>query len=336
MLTQLPRTFGRRFFELGGSVMRLGITGANGFVGGALRVSARAAGWDIIGVVRSGSSARAGDDQFRFVDDPWSPEAWAEVFEDVDCVVHLIGRSHHVGEGSEAYDDYYRDNVLVSEVLTDGLARTPVQKVVYLSSIKAVGENTHGTPIDGNTVPEPSTPYGQTKLEAEDRFASWAANTSRHLVVLRPPLVYGPGVKGNFRSMLRIADSAVPLPIGSIDNMRSMVSLDNLCDVILASASDQIRGIHRLPVADSEVLSTPDVITVLRTALGRKVGIFRFPKQLLATASRAAGVEGLFRRISEDLVVDGAAAESVLGWVPRNTAIQSLVETARWYAIAKR
>jgi len=310
---------------------RLGITGANGFVGSAIRVSAGAAGWDTISVVRSGSSVRDTDDSFRLVDDPWSPEAWADIFQDVDCVVHLIGRAHHVGEGSEAYDEYYRDNVLVSEALTDGLARTAVQKVVYLSSIKAVGEQTDGRPIDGNTVPKPTTPYGQTKLEAEDRFARWADNASRHLVVLRPPLVYGPGVKGNFRSMLRIADSAIPLPIGSIENMRSMISLDNLCDVILASASEEIRGIHRLSVADSEVLSTPDVVTILRAAMGRKADIFRFPEQLLAVASRVAGVEGQFRRISEDLVVDGAAAESVLGWIPRKTAIQGLVETARWY-----
>ncbi len=103
--------------------------------------------------------------------------------------------------------------------------------------------------------------------------------------------------------------------------MRSMISLDNLCDVILASASEEIHGIHRLPVADAEVLSTRDVVTVLRAAMGRRAGIFRFPEQLLATASRVAGVEGQFRRISEDLVVDSTAAESVLGWVQRKTAI---------------
>ena len=316
--------------------MRLGITGANGFVGSALRVAAGAAGWDTIGALRAGSSVRAMDNTCRIVDDPWSLGAWANVFEDVDCVVHLVGRSHHVGEGAGAYDEYYRDNVLVSEALADGLARTPVRKVVYLSSIKAVGEQTHGTPIDGNTVPKPTTPYGQTKLAAEDRLVRWAFNTSRHLVVLRPPLVYGPAVKGNFRSMLRIADSAVPLPIGSIENMRSMISLDNLCDVILTSASDEIRGIHRLPVADSEVLSTPDTVTVLRAAMGRKIGIYRFPERALGAASRAVGVEEQFRRISDNLIIDRRAAEAALGWTPPKTAIHGLVETARWYVDSRR
>lgn len=229
------------------------------------------------------------------------------------------------------YNEYYRDNVLVAEALMDGLARTPVQKIVYLSSIKAISEQTHGTPIDANTVPAPTTPYGQTKLEAEGRFASWADDKSKNLVVLRPPLVYGPKVRGNFRSLLRIADSGVPLPIRSIQNRRSMIYIDNLCDVILAGASGEISGIHTIPVADAELLSTPDVVAVLRAAMGRRVGMFRFPERALAVASRAAGVEGQFARISEDLVVESHAAEMGIGWSPRTTAIEGLVRTARWY-----
>ena len=178
------------------------------------------AGWDFLSVARTGSAARALGRSFRFVDDPWSPDAWADVFEDVDCVIHLIGHAHHIGEGSEAYDEYYRDNVLVSRLLQMDLPGHPFRRS-SLRSIKAVGERTHGTSIDGDTVPEPTTPYGQTKLEAEDGSTRWAAEASTHLVVLRPPLVYGHGVKGNFRSMLRIADSAIPLPIGSIENRQT-------------------------------------------------------------------------------------------------------------------
>lgn len=313
-------------------MMRLGITGANGFIGTALTKSAEDAGWDVRGVVnRRSVKARTQHESSRPIDDPWSSDEWANIFEDVDCVVHLIGRTHHVNEGPETYDDYYRDNVLVADALMHGLARTPVQKVVYLSSIKAVTEATRGIPIDGRTEPAPTTPYGQTKLEAENRFMSWAAATSKHLVALRPPLVYGPGVRGNFRSLLRIANSRLPLPIGSIENKRSMIFLDNLCDVILASTSQGIRGVHRLSVADAEALSTPEVVRVLREAMGRREAVFPFPERLLAAASRAAGVHERFRRISEDLVVDIRTVEAELGWVPRKTAVEGLVETAQWY-----
>lgn len=310
---------------------RLGITGANGFVGSALRKRA-VVGWDVVSVARTIPGERSRNDLFRIIDDPWSADGWADVFEDVDCVVHLVSRAHHVGEGAHAYDDYYRDNVLVSDALMEGLALTTVRKVVYLSSIKAVGEQTDGTLFDANTMPAPTTPYGWTKLETEDRFARWAADMSKDLIILRPPLAYGPGVKGNFGSMLRVANSGIPLPIGSIANRRSMIHLDNLCDVILLSASDEVHGTLRVPVADREVFSTPEVVAILRAAMGRRPGIFRFPEGALSAISRVAGLEGQFRRISDDLVIDGSVAAGALGWIPARTAIQGLVETAQWYS----
>ena len=200
-----------------------------------------------------------------------------------------------------------------------------------------MGETTApGRPFRPADVPRPEDSYGRAKLAAERALASVAAETGLELVILRPPLVYGPGVGGNFRALLRLARSGLPLPFAGLDNHRSLIARDNLIDLIAAccahpSVAPAGRGTILL-VRDGTDLSTPELIRILAASQGGKANLFALPKPVFAGLRRLPLLGAAFRRLTLSLQIDDGPTRAALGWRPPVAAEAALAETARAFA----
>jgi nucleoside-diphosphate-sugar epimerase len=199
-----------------------------------------------------------------------------------------------------------------------------VRRLVYLSSIRASGEASKGRPFDGNETPAPRDEYGRAKLAAERALAEVAARTGMEMAILRPPLVYGPGVKANFLALLRAIDAGWPLPFGRVDNRRSLVYLGNLVSAI-ATCMERPQAAGRIyVVSDGAPVSTPALCRAIGDALSRPARLFDFPVALLKAIPR-------LNPLLSDLELDDSALRKELGWAPRFSFADGLRATARWY-----
>jgi nucleoside-diphosphate-sugar epimerase len=199
-----------------------------------------------------------------------------------------------------------------------------VRRFVYLSSVKASANRTHGTALDGSEAPRPEDAYGDSKLAAERALAELASQSGLEVVVLRPPLVYGPAVRANFLLLLRAIASGVPLPFASVRNRRSLVYVGNLADAVAACVAHPSAAGGTYVVSDGEPVSTPQLCRAIGNSLGRPARLFPFPPSLLAVA-------GPTRSLMHDLEVDGRLIGERLGWQPPATLHQGLRATAEWY-----
>ena len=305
------------------------VTGADGFVGSALCAALAAAGRSVRRAVRRLDSPPAGA---VAVGDIGPDTDWSAALEAVDCVVHLAARTHVLRETApDALAAYRRTNVAGTERLARAAAARGVRRLVFLSSVKVNGERTGGQPFTEDDAPRPEDGYGISKWEAEQALARSTAGTRLQAVVLRPPLVYGPGVKGNFLRLLRLVARGVPLPLGAIDNRRSFIYLGNLVDAIVQSL-DAPRAAGRIYLAaDAEDLSTPGLVRALASALGVKPRLLPFPLAPLKLVATLAGRGAEFARVAGSLQVDSSRIRRELDWRPPYTLAQGLECTAQWY-----
>jgi UDP-N-acetyl-alpha-D-quinovosamine dehydrogenase len=305
------------------------VTGASGFVGRALCDTLAASGRRVRRAVRRLDSAPAGA---VAVGDIGPDTDWSAALEGVDCVVHLAARTHVLRETApDALAAYRRTNVAGTERLARAAAARGVRRLVYLSSVKVNGERTGERPYREEDVPRPEDAYGVSKAEAERALAGIAAETSLPITVLRPPLVYGPGVKGNFLRLMRLVARGAPLPLGAIDNRRSFIYLGNLVDATVQALDAPRAAGKTYLAADGEDLSTPGLVRALASALGVKPRLVPFPLLPLRIAAALAGRGADFARLAGSLQVDNARIRRELDWRPRYTPAQGLAETARWY-----
>ncbi|MGH8641845.1 MAG: NAD-dependent epimerase/dehydratase family protein [Burkholderiales bacterium] len=305
------------------------VTGAIGFIGRALCEALAASGHRVRRAVRQSDSA---SDKTVAVGDIGPDTDWGAALEGVNSVVHLAARTHVLREtAADSPAAYRRTNVAGTERLARAAAARGVRRLVYLSSVKVNGERTGERPYREEDVPRPEDPYGVSKAEAERALAAIAKETGFPITVLRPPLVYGPGVKGNFLRLLRLVARGVPLPLGTIDNRRSFIYVGNLVDAIV-QALDAPRAAGRTYLAaDGEDLSTPGLVRALASALGVKPRLVSFPLAPLKFAAKLAGRGAEFARLADSLQVDSTRIRRELDWRPRYTPAQGLAETARWY-----
>ena len=305
------------------------VTGASGFVGRALCVALSASGRQVRRALRQPDSV-PGD--AVAVGDIGPDTDWSAALDGADCVVHLAARTHVLRETApDAPAAYQRTNVAGTERLARAAAARGVRRLVFLSSVKVNGERTGERPFREEDVPRPEDPYGVSKAEAERALAGIAAETGLPVTVLRPPLVYGTGVKGHFLRLLRLVAHRVPLPLDAIDNRRSFIYLGNLVDAIV-QALDAPRAAGRTYlVADGEDLSTPGLVRALASALGVKPRLLPFPLAPLKLVATLAGRGAEFARLAGSLQVDSSRIRRELDWRPRYTPAQGLAETARWY-----
>jgi nucleoside-diphosphate-sugar epimerase len=308
--------------------MRLVLTGASGFIGRAV-IAAAPADVDVIGCTREGAPpapalpAPIGDISGSI--------DWAAVLAGADTVVHLAARVHVMRETSGASAvEFQRVNVHGTRKLADAAAAAGVKRFVFLSSVKVHGEGSGGL-LAPDSPRTPSDPYGASKAAAEDVLSDVAARSGMNVVILRPPLVYGAGVRANFLALLRLVDRGIPLPLGSIRNRRSLIYVGNLAEAILAAARSEIRGVHAVLVSDGSAVSTPDLIRTIAAALGRRPVLLPVPVAALRLLAGVVGRSAFISRLVDSLEVDDSTARHRLGWAPSVTFRDGIAATVDWY-----
>jgi nucleoside-diphosphate-sugar epimerase len=305
--------------------MRVLVTGASGFVGSAVCRELLARGHSVRAIVRrAGAPQVPPEAQQILVGDLASDFDLGVLLEGVDVVVHLAAIAHR--NAREA--DIRRVNVDATIRLAKaalGVAR----RFVFMSSVKVHGEDSCGGSYLETSPMHPQDAYGQAKVEAERCLGELAAHGRIELALVRPPLVYGPGVKANFLSMLRWVDSGLPLPFASVRNRRSLIYVGNLADATVRCVEHSAASGPFL-VGDEEIVSTPDLLSRTARALGRPPRLFHFPLGALRLAGALAGRSDAILRLTGNLVSDTSRAKRVLGWRPRYSLEEGLAATARW------
>jgi len=294
------------------------ITGANGFVGSALCSYLKDRGHHVVGVVRDAEklSNRIAD-EYRSVGDISESTDWAPLIKGVDYIVHLAARVHIMNVQSDAERAlYYSVNTKTTEHLAQAAIKAGVKRLLYLSSIKVNGECTESEPFQADDIPAPSDDYAKSKCEAESILARVTAGNMLEYVIIRPPLVYGQGVKGNIRRLYKLIALGLPLPLAGINNKRDMVSLNNLCSLIGTCINHPRAGNEVFLVSDGESLSTPAFARLIANAMGRSVALFSIPVFLLKILGRLTGKSNEIFRLTSSLEVDIDKTKKLLDWNP--------------------
>lgn len=302
------------------------VTGATGFVGGHLcrllterGMAFRAAGRTAApGLVATGPISGATD--------------WKPALDDVDTVIHLAGRAHVLTEKAEDPEAAFREvNVAGTGALARQAAAAGVRRFVFVSSIKVNGETTApGHPFTPADPPAPEDAYGRSKAEAEAALFTIAAGSGMEVTVVRPPLVYGPGVGANFRLLMRWAQSGLPSPFGACDNRRSLVYVGNLCDLLLRAATHPAAAGEVLLVSDGEDISTRDLFSHLARLQGRRPLQVPLPPRWLKAAARLSGRQAMACRLLDNLQVDIGLTTTRLDWAAPSSLAAGLQATVTW------
>jgi len=297
---------------------RVLVTGATGFVARSL-VPSLAQTWTVRAASRRCAElVFAADVERAVAPQLGSGERWGSALEGVDTVIHLAALAH-APAGNDA--DAERRVRAVNEVGTLALAREAaaagVRRFVFLSSIKALSERSTGQPLRPDDAPQPEDSYGRAKLAAEQGLRQVAADTGLDLVVVRPPLVYGPAAKGNFAQLVRVVARGVPLPFGALHNRRSLISVWNLSDALRACIDAPLAEGRILHVADERPVSTRELVELIARGLGRSARLVPMPPAALGFALRALRQGAVADRLLGSLEVDISEAQQVLGWTPR-------------------
>ena len=305
--------------------MRILVTGASGFIGKALCRELLARAHTVRAAVRETDSSAAAEVQQIPVPDIAAEFDRRALVGDVDAVVHLAAIAHRAVSDSELR----RVNIDAAVRLAEAAAGT-VRRFVFLSSVKVHGEDSGAGAYSETEALRPEDSYGRSKLEAERALTELAARSAMELVLIRPPLVYGPGVKANFLRLLRWVDSGVPLPLAMVRNRRSLIYLGNLVDAIARCAEHPAAQGPYL-VSDEEMVSTLELVLRIARALERPARLFPAPQALLRIAGMIAGRRDEIRRLTGNLAVDSSRARRLLAWEPPYALDEGLAETARWF-----
>ncbi len=309
------------------------LTGATGFVGSASitrllqdKSSVRAAvRRDIYELPKGVDLVKVGD---------LHPEIdWRDALNGVDAIVHLAARVHVMrDEATDPLAAFRRVNVSGTLNLARQAVLAGVRRFVFVSSVKVNGESTVlGKPFSPDDPPVPQDPYGISKYEAERDLLDLASESGMEVVIIRPPLVYGPGVKANFASMMSWLDRVVPLPLGAVHNQRSFVALDNLVDLIVTCLDHPSAANQTFLVSDGEDLSTTELLQRMGRALGKPARLIPVPVGVKLVAANLLGKGAVAQRLFGSLQVDSSKARDLLGWKPVMTVDEALQQTADAY-----
>ena len=311
------------------------VTGAAGFVGRALVSELAARRNDVIRVVRESNSAfcaRSDTSDSRVVGEIDVNTDWSAALRGVEVVVHCAARAHVMRDPAVDPLALYREvNVQGTRRLAEQAVALGVRRLIFLSSVKAAGERSlPDKPLQSSGKPTPEDAYGISKFEAEQALIEVSAKTGLEVVIIRPPLVYGPGVKGNFFRLLSLVARGLPLPLGSIHNARSMVYLDNLVDFLCTCVTSPTAAGRTYFVSDGEDLSTTELIRALAAAMGRPARLLPVPADILGLLGRLTGQSAEIERLIGTLQVD-ITLNRELGWAPPFSIEKGLRETVKWF-----
>ena len=313
------------------------VTGASGFIGIALCRRMLAEGWHVRGAVRSLSKKAAlpsGMDIVEIGSIGPSTE-WETALEGIDTVVHLAARVHVMDESTADPVTAYREiNVAGTTHLSQIAKVKDVRRFVYVSSIKVNGEG-RADPYTESDQPAPVDPYGISKFEAEQELQSIAGKTGLEVVIVRPPLVYGPEVKANFLQLIKLINRGIPFPFAGVKNQRSLIFLGNLVDALFICITHPRAAGNTFLVSDGKNVSTPELIQKISLSLGKPARVFALPTGFLRFLGRLAGKTETVSRLLDSLIVDSAKIRTELDWKPPFSMEEGLKKTADWYLQAK-
>ncbi len=312
--------------------MRLLVTGATGFIGKPLVHHLSGLGWTVIRGVRfPGNGDYAAEPQVHTVRLDQETGHF-DISGRVDGVIHLAGIAHVHGVDAE---DYRNANALWTQKLARRAAALRIPRFIFVSTVKVAGDS-HPGPIDENTPFDPGDFYAGSKATAEAMLEEVGRESELRIITIRPPLVYGPDVRANFLSLLRIVDTGWPLPLASVNNRRSLIYVGNLVSAIEACLSYPAPVNRTFFVSDDYDVSMPQLIEAIAAALGKRPRLFPFPPRLLQGIGRMAGREEQVARLTESLQVNISRIKAEIGWQPPFSLQQGLAQTASWYRSLRR
>jgi nucleoside-diphosphate-sugar epimerase len=305
---------------------RIVVTGAAGFIGSALCRELARRGHAATGITRGAASPIAGV-ALRAVGDIGPETDWSASLAGADCVIHLAGSAHRPLDATAGARE-----AEAAAALARGCARAGVRRLVQVSSIRAMAAATSpGRPLTAAQKPEPQDAYGRLKLAVETAVTDAAGAAGLELAIIRPPLVYGPGVKANLRALMQLVASGLPLPFAAVANRRSLIFVDNLASLLDVAATHPA-AVERVWLARDIDLSTPELIRALAAGLGRRPRLFTLPPPLLAALRAAPPFAPALSRLTRSLEVDDAATRQILGWTPAVPPQEGLTRMAADFA----
>ena len=312
--------------------MKFLITGANGFVGKPLCAELLRRGQSVCAAVRVAGSPNENIEMAAIGSIDGTTD-WTIALRGVDVVIHLAARVHVMSDtAANPHAEFLKVNLHGTANLARQAAQAGVKRLVYVSSIKVNGEETRdGENFSETDRPAPQDPYAVSKWEAEQALHRVAGETGLEVVIVRPPLVYGPGVKGNFIRLLAVVDKGIPLPLASVRNQRSLIYLGNLVDTLIACASHPAAAGKTYLVRDGEDISIPDLVRQMAIGLEKPARLFPMPVKLLRGLGRLFGKLESVDRIVGSLCINDDLLRKELGWKPRFTLQQGLQTTTAWY-----
>ncbi|MDR5751438.1 MULTISPECIES: SDR family oxidoreductase [unclassified Caballeronia] len=313
---------------------RIAITGANGFVGRALARTLLAQGRPVTGIVRGAAVCEPGVDT-RSIEslDSISPEAFAQA----EAVIHLAARVHVMRDAEvDPLAAFRTTNVDGTLRAAESAARAGATRFVYVSSIKALAELDNGRPLKETDERRPPDPYGISKAEAEVKLMELGARTGLEIVIVRPPLVYGPEVRANFLSLMSAIAKGVPLPIGAVEARRSLCYVDNLASALIECATHARAAGQVFHVTDGEDPSVAELARLLGRHLGRAARLLPVPVGVLKLAGRVTGKSAQIDRLTGSLRVNSTHIRDMLGWRPPVSLDAGLAATAAWFRATQR
>jgi len=311
-------------------VIKVLISGATGFVGKSLiqRIATDSPYVPIAAVRRTSANLQLGIDSVT-VDNLSSETNWRMALSGVKVVIHAAARTHILNEtSSDPLAEFRKINADGTLNLARQAAEAEVRRLVFISSI-GVNGNKNSRPFTENDSPHPVEPYAVSKLEAEVGLRQLAEETGMEMVIIRPPLVYGPNAPGNFGRLIRAVDKGFYLPLGAIHNKRSFVALDNLVDLIVTCVDHPGAGNQTFLVSDGEDLSTTELLQRLAISLDKPVRLIPVPANLLVLGATLLGKRDLLQKLCVSLQVDISKARKLLGWEPPVSVDEALLTTAK-------
>ena len=312
----------------------IAVTGASGFVGRRLMLRLRSAGWPTIALSRRDGPQADKEDPATGVDYS-NVEELTRLLTGVDALIHLAARAHQPGVKEGAAHVFRHANVEPTVCLARACIAAGVRRFVLVSSIGVNGNQTSGKPFSVDDTPRPTEAYARSKWEAELELAAALRGHPVEYVVVRPPLVYGPGCPGNFASLLRLVARAPLVPLGGLDARRSFLYIDNLVDALLVAAHHPSIAGRTFLLADERDVSVAEVVRELATVLrpGAKV-VINVPSWALSVLARLAGRHESFAKLAAPLQVDASAFRNATGWRAAVDPAEGLQETARQFRLA--
>lgn len=316
--------------------MKICLTGSTGFVGSALCSHLLDNSYHVVAPVRNLSSKSLIKNKNLnsvYVEDKEINKAYFKALDKVDVVIHCAARTHVMFEKKENYLHLYRKtNVDDTLDLANQAAYHGVKRFIFLSSIKVNGEETAlGKSFKYNDIPKPEDAYGISKFEAEEVLKKVSKQTGMEVVIIRAPLIYGEGVKGNFFRLLNLCNKGMPLPLANINNFRSMVSVDNLIDLIILCINHSRALNKTFLVSDAEHISTTELIKQLKKLMSKPIRLFPLPFWIWKFFSILFGKSSEVKKLFNSLVVDTSYTCEILGWKPKYSLKSSLKKTVNWY-----